>query len=188
MNDRKMIVGRKNHFRASSGKNHPSAWWLQGVPDKQRRQENGRQWRRAAGRPRFRARHGPQFEPGSVLDRAERVERSHSVRRQKRGVHCVGGDDRYGWCQGKRSVVSTPTRRAGRWAAAVPSVSDCGTGRNSEQVRESDPGTAVASDPRNALQNEGQALSRLAEGRPPRVWRGADWVPHRPAGLLAMWH
>ena len=119
-------------------------------------------WRRAEKGRRFRAGDGPQFEPGSALERAERVERSHSVRRQKRGVHCVGRDDRYGWCQGKPSVLSTPSRRAGRWAAAVPLVSDCGTHRNSEQGRESEPGTPVASDPQNALQNEGQGLSRLA--------------------------
>ncbi len=81
-------------------------------------------------------------------------------------------------------MPSTPTRGAGRWAAAVPSVSDCGTHRNSEQRRKSEPGTPVASNPRNALQNEGQGLSRLAEGRPPRVWRGADWVP---PGLPACW-
>jgi hypothetical protein len=83
-------------------------------------------------------------------------------------------------------VLSTPAKRAGRWAAAGPSVRGCGTHRNSEQVRDSEPGTPVASNPRNALQNEGQGLSRLAEGRPPRFWRGADWVSPRPAGLLAM--
>ena len=81
-------------------------------------------------------------------------------------------------------MLSTSAKRAGRWAAASPSVSDCGTHRNSEQVRESEPGTLVAGNPRNALQNEGQGLSRLAEGRPPRVWRGADWVP---PGLPACW-
>ena len=103
---------------------------------------------------------------------------------QERRAHCVGRDDRYGWYQGKLLVLSTPARRAGRWAAAGPSVSDCGTHRNSEQARESEPGTPVASNPQNALQNEGQGLSRLAEGRPPRVWRGADWGP---PGLPACW-
>ena len=31
---------------------------------------------------------------------------------------------------------------------------------------------------RNALQNEGQGMSRLAENRQPRLCRGADWVPY----------
>ena len=83
-------------------------------------------------------------------------------------------------------MPSTPTRGAGRWAAAVPSVSDCGTHRNSEQRRKSEPGTPVASNPRNALQNEGQGLSRLAEGSAAsRLARGGLGSP-RPAGLLAM--
>ena len=75
---------------------------------------------------------------------------------QGRRAHRVGRGDRGGRYQGMLPVLSTPTRRAGRWAAAGPSVNDCGTHRNSEQSRESEPGTPVASNPRNALQNEGQ--------------------------------
>ena len=36
----------------------------------------------------------------------------------------------------------------------------------------------VADDLRNALQNEGQGMSRLAENRQPRLCQGADWVPY----------
>ena len=38
--------------------------------------------------------------------------------------------------------------------------------------------TQVAGCPRNALQNEGRGMSRLAKDRQPRVCRGADWAPH----------
>ena len=41
----------------------------------------------------------------------------------------------------------------------------------------------AASCPRNALQNEGRAMSRLAKNRQPRVRRGADWAS-RAAWLL----
>ena len=42
----------------------------------------------------------------------------------------------------------------------------------------------VADCPRNALQNDGRGLRRLAKSRQPRVRRGADWAPHT-AWLLA---
>jgi hypothetical protein len=136
-----------------------------------------RSWERAAEWPGFRAGCGPHLWLGGRLHAVARVKPSHSSRYQKAELCVV----LRGGCQvgpQGRSVLSIIARRAS------------GAGRRrlfAQRLRYSPrlglqahvrmpPHLAV--DPRNALQNEGRGVSRLAKNRQPRHRRGADWAPH----------
>ena len=86
----------------------------------------------------------------------------------------------------ERRCRHCPCRRDVRaaWAAASPTIDDCGTRRDSGPGRGSDAASQAVC-PRNAVQNEGRGVSRASEGpTAPDVPGGELGSPN---GLISRW-